>query len=95
MVHLTIGQSIELIWSPFEVLPFRLDPVNRLIKVGFFELTGRRYPLRGKLMMKFISFPVIAIGSSNQIFPPWYLLTKNLEASSFKLLKLSTMGALR
>ena len=94
-VHLTVGDSIELIWSPFEFLHLCVDPVNHSSKVGFFEPTGMGSPLRGRTVMKFISFPVIAIGSSSQIFPSWYLLTKNLAASSFKFLKLSMMGALR
>ena len=45
--------------------------------------------------MKFIGLTVIAISSSSEIFPLWYLLTRNLAASSFRFLKLSMMWELR
>ena len=34
VIHLTGGDSIELIWSPFEFFPFRVDPMNRSTKMG-------------------------------------------------------------
>ena len=95
VVHLTNGASMELICSPFEFFPFWVDPVNHSSKVGFFEMTGMSSPLSGRPMMKFISLLVIVIGWSSQIFPSWYLLTRNLVASSFRFPKLSMMGALR
>ena len=95
VVHLTIGDSIELIWSPFEFLPFWVDLVNCSSKDGFFEPTGTGSPLRGRPVMKFISLPVIAIDWLSQIFPSWYLLMRNLASSSLRFPKLSMMGALR
>ena len=95
MVHLIIVDSIELIWSSFEFFPFCVDPMNHSTKDGLFDLIGTCYPLRGRLVMKFISFLVIEIGLSKKIFPSWYLLTRNLEASSFKFPKLAMIGALR
>ena len=45
--------------------------------------------------MKFMSFLVIVIGWSSQIFPSWYLLMRNLTASSLRVPMLSMIGALR
>ena len=42
-----------------------------------------------------MSLGVISIGSSRHILPSWWLLTKNLVASSLRLSKLSRIGALR
>lgn len=95
MVQLTDGASMELICSPFEFFPFWVDLVNRSSNVGFFEPAGMGSLLRGRPVMKFITLLVIAIGWSSQIFPSWYLLTRNLAASSFRFPKLSMMGALR
>ena len=45
---------------------------------------GTDSPLFRKPVMWYISESFISIGSSNQIFPPWYWLIINLAASFFK-----------
>ena len=95
VVHLIDGASMELVCSPLEFFPFWVDPVNFSSSVGFLEPTGIGSLLRGIPVMKFMSFLVIVIGWLSQIFPSWYLLTRNLPTSSLRVPKLSMMGALR
>ena len=94
-IHLTDGDSMELICKPFEFFPFYVDPVNFSSRARFLEPTGTRSPLRGRPVMKLMSFPVIVMGWSSQIFLSWYLLMRNLVASSLRVPKLSIMVALR
>ena len=56
VVHLTYGSSMELICSCFDFFPFWVDPVNRSGRDGFFELTRIGSLLRGRPVMKFMSF---------------------------------------
>ena len=61
-VHFTEGDSIELICSPFEFFPLWDDPVNFSNSAGFLDLTGTRFPFRGRSVMKLISLALIVIG---------------------------------
>ena len=95
VIYLTDGASMELICIPLELFPLWDDLVNLSSRVGFLELTRIGSSLRGMPVMRFMIFPMIAIGWSSQIFPSWYLLTRNLVASSLRVPKFSMMGALR
>lgn len=95
VVHLTDDAYMKLICSPFEFFPFWVDLLNFSSRPRLLEPAGIGYPLRGSLVMKFMSFLVIVIGWLSQISPSWYLLMRNLAASSFRVPKLSMMGALR
>ena len=62
VAHLTDVTYMELICSPFEVFPFWVDPINLLSRSRFLELTRIDSLLRGRPVLKFLSFLVIAIG---------------------------------
>ena len=94
-VYLTNSDSMEFICNPFQFFPLCVDPVNFSSKTSFLEQNGTSSLLRGRPVIKSMSFTVKAIGQSSQIFLSWYLLTRNLAASSLRVPKLSIMGALR
>ena len=94
-VHLTDGDSMEFICKPVEFFPFCVDLVNFSSKAWFLELTRTGSLLRGRTVIKLMSFPVMAMGWSSQIFPSWYVLTMNLANSYLRVPKLAIMGALR
>ena len=62
-----------LITIPDEFIAF-VTPINYSIHSFIFNGVGMPCSLFGnyKLVILLINFPFISIGSSNQIFPPWY-----------------------
>ena len=74
-----------LITIPYEFIAF-VTSINYSIHSFVFDGVGMPCPLfqNYKLVILLINFPFISIGSSNQIFPPWYWLIISLADSFFK-----------